>query len=69
MKTYTLYKVQFGVATYFTTNIINLVEFCHLFGAEGHADEHGEIAYQVPNVVAQHPEGTFSKIKKQYFAN
>lgn len=65
--TYTLYKVQFGTATYFTTDIITLIEFCYMFGVNGHADEHGEVYYQVPNLVAQHPEGTFKKIKKQYF--
>ena len=67
MTTHTLYKVQLGLATYFSTSPAEITAFASIFGMIGHAEEHGTCLYQIPNVVAQHPPGTFKgKIKRQY---
>lgn len=65
--TYTLFRVKIGIATYFSTNISEIINFSLAFGVFGESEIHDNVPYQINGIVAQHPEGTFNKIKRQYF--
>lgn len=67
MTSYTLYKLTInGAVKYFSTSITEINAFAAVYGLIGKAEPHGDVFYQIPGVVAQHPRGTFSGIKRQY---
>lgn len=69
MNYHTLYYVTInGSVKYFSTNVTEIEAFAWAYGMIGYVEEEPKkIGYRVDSVVAQHPAGTFSRIKCQYF--